>query len=139
MERYLEGAENYLDEKEWKQLTGRIVKFSMDYDEDLLGFWDGDARIETEPIYQVYEIIGNALERDDTEKFKGHLAEIIKSNDRESPIARDAMGLMEKLTGKAGWKASAADGSNRRYGAQTEVRKEESVWWLQPDASLFMS
>ena len=92
--------EEYLDEKEWQQLTGSIVKFSMDYDEDLLGFWDGDARIETEPIYQAYEIIGNALERNDTEKFKGHLAEIIKSNNKESPIARDAMVLMEKLTGK---------------------------------------
>lgn len=100
LEEYLEGAEKYLDEKEWQQLTGSIVKFSMDYDEDLLGFWDGDARIETEPIYQAYEIIGNALERNDTEKFKGHLAEIIKSNNKESPIARDAMVLMEKLTGK---------------------------------------
>ena len=100
LEEYLEGAEKYLDEKEWQQLTGSIVKFSMDYDEDLLGFWDGDARIETEPIYQAYEIIGNALKRNDTEKFKGHLAEIIKSNNKESPIARDAMELMEKLTGK---------------------------------------
>lgn len=100
LEEYLEGAEKYLDEKEWQQLTGSIVKFSMDYDEDLLGFWDGDARIETEPIYQAYEIIGNALERNDTEKFKGHLAEIIKSNNKESPIARDAIELMEKLTGK---------------------------------------
>lgn len=100
LEEYLEDAEKYLDEKEWQQLTGSIVKFSMDYDEDLLGFWDGDARIETEPIYQAYEIIGNALKREDTEKFKGHLAEIIKSNNKESPIARDAVGLMEKLTGK---------------------------------------
>ncbi len=100
LEEYLEGAEKYLDEKEWQQLTGSIVKFSMDYDEDLLEFWDGDARIETEPIYQAYEIIGNALERNNTEKFEGHLAEIIRSNNKESPIAKDAMALMEKLTGK---------------------------------------
>ena len=72
----------------------------MDHDEDLLGFWDGAARIETEPIYQAYEIIGNALERNNTEKFEGHLAEIIRSNNKESPIAKDAMALMEKLTGK---------------------------------------
>ena len=73
----------------------------MDHDEDLLRFWDGAARIETEPIYQAYEIIGNALERNDTEKFRAHLAEVIETDDKESPIVRDAIGLMEKLTGES--------------------------------------
>ena len=68
----------------------------MYYDEDLLGFWDGAARIETEPVYQAYEIIGNALERNATEKFRVHLAEVIETGDKESPIVRDAIGLMEK-------------------------------------------
>ena len=101
LERYLENAEKYLDGKERQELTGDIVKFSMDHDEDLLGFWDGAARIETEPIYQAYEIIGNALERNDTEKFRAHLAEVIETGDKESPIVRDAIGLMEKLTGES--------------------------------------
>ena len=73
----------------------------MYYDEDLLGFWDGAARIETEPVYQAYEIIGNALERNATEKFRVHLAEVIETGDKESPIVRDAIGLMEKLTGES--------------------------------------
>ena len=101
LERYMENAEKYLDGKERQELTGDIVKFSMDHDEDLLGFWDGAARIETEPIYQAYEIIGNALERNDTEKFRAHLAEVIETGDKESPIVRDAIGLMEKLTGES--------------------------------------
>ena len=101
LEEYMENAEKYLDEKERQGLTGDIVKFSMDHDEDLLGFWDGAARIETEPIYQAYEVIGNALERNDTEKFQTHLAEVIETGDKESPIVRDAIGLMEKLTGES--------------------------------------
>ena len=101
LEEYLKSAEEYLYGKERQGLTGDIVKFSMDYDEDLLGFWDGAARIETEPIYQAYEIIGNALERNDTEKFRTHLAEVIETGDKESPIVRDAIGLMEKLTGES--------------------------------------
>ena len=101
LEEYLKSAEEYLDGKERQGLTGDIVKFSMDYDEDLLGFWDGAARIETEPVYQAYEIIGNALERNDTEKFRAHLAEVIETGDKESPIVRDAIGLMEKLTGES--------------------------------------
>ena len=101
LEEYLKSAEEYLDGKERQGLTGDIVKFSMDHDEDLLGFWDGAARIETEPIYQAYEIIGNALERNDTEKFRAHLAEVIETDDKESTIVRDAIGLMEKLTGES--------------------------------------
>ncbi len=101
LEEYLKGAEEYLDGKERQGLTGDIVKFSMDHDEDLLGFWDGAARIETEPIYQAYEIIGNALEKNDTEKFRAHLAEVIETGDKESPIVKDAIGLMEKLTGES--------------------------------------
>ena len=101
LEEYLKSAEEYLDGKERQGLTGDIVKFSMDHDEDLLRFWDGAARIETEPIYQAYEIIGNALERNDTEKFRAHLAEVIETDDKESPIVRDAIGLMEKLTGES--------------------------------------
>ncbi|MEY8335789.1 DUF3849 domain-containing protein [Lachnospiraceae bacterium 47-T17] len=101
LEEYLKSAEEYLDGKERQGLTGDIVKFSMDHDEDLLRFWDGAARIETEPIYQAYEIIGNALERNDTEKFRAHLAEVIETDDKESTIVRDAIGLMEKLTGES--------------------------------------
>ena len=101
LERYMENAEKYLDGKERQGLTRDIVKFSMDHDEDLLGYWDGAARIETEPIYQAYEIIGNALERNDTEKFQAHLAEVIETGDKESPIVRDAIGLMEKLSGES--------------------------------------
>ena len=36
-------------------------------------------------------------------------------------------------------KARTADGSGGGYGAQTEVRKEGSVWLVLPDASFFMS
>lgn len=98
LEEYLENAGKYLDMKEYQALPGEIVKFSMDHGEDLLEYWDGDAEIETEPIYQAFEIIGNALARNDTEKFQAHLEEIIQKNPAETPIVKDAVKLMEKLT-----------------------------------------
>lgn len=100
LDEYLEDADRYLDEKRWQELTGEIVKFSMDYGEDLLGFWDGTAEIETESIYQAHEIIYNALARSDTGKFQAHLEEVLKINDAGSPAAEDAARLLEKITGK---------------------------------------
>lgn len=102
IQEYLEQAEKYLDQKEVQNLTSDIVKFELDYesDRDMLEFWDGKAEVETEPSYQVYEVIGNAVERKDTEKFVAHLEQIIHEHEVEEPITGAAADLLGKITGK---------------------------------------
>lgn len=101
LEEFMKNAEKYLDMKEVQSLTSDIVKFEMDYekDMDMLEFWDGEAEIEENPIYQVYEIIGNAIERKDTDKFTEHLKKVIESHGAEEPIVKDAADLLGRLTG----------------------------------------
>lgn len=101
LEEFMKNAEKYLDMKEVQSLTSDIVKFEMDYekDMDMLEFWDGEAEIEENPIYQVYEIIGNAIERKDTDKFTEHLKQVIESHGAEEPIVKDAADLLGRLTG----------------------------------------
>ncbi len=102
LEEYMENAEQYLDGKKAQILTGDIVEFEMKYETDLdmLAFWDGETEIETEPIYQVYEIIGNAIERKDTDKFTEHLKQVIEMHGAEEPIVKDAADLLGRLTGE---------------------------------------
>lgn len=102
LQEYLEQAEKYLDGKAVQNLTSDIVKFEMEYekDRDMLEFWDGKAEIEAEPIYQVYEIIGNAVERKDTGKFQAHLEQVIGEHRADEPITEAAADLLGKLTGK---------------------------------------
>ncbi len=101
LEEFMKNAEKYLGMKEVQSLTSDIVKFEMDYekDMDMLEFWDGEAEIEENPIYQVYEIIGNAIERKDTDKFTEHLKQVIESHGAEAPIVKDAADLLGRLTG----------------------------------------
>lgn len=101
LEEFMKDAEKYLDRKEVQSLTSDIVKFEMDYEQDMdmLEFWDGEAEIEENPIYQVYEIIGNAIERKDTDKFTEHLKQVIESHGAEEPIVKDAADLLGRLTG----------------------------------------
>lgn len=103
LEEFIKNAEKYLDMKEVQNLTSDIVKFEMDYEQDMdmLEFWDGEAEIEVEPIYQVYEIIGNAIERKDTDKFTEHLKQVIESHGAEEPIVKDAVDLLGRLIGSA--------------------------------------
>lgn len=103
LEEFIKNAEKYLDMKEVQNLTSDIVKFEMDYEQDMdmLEFWDGEAEIEVEPIYQVYEIIGNAIERKDTDKFTEHLKQVIESHGAEEPIVKDAADLLGQLIGSA--------------------------------------
>lgn len=86
-------------EKEIGELVSDIVDFEMTYepDRDMLEFWDGKARVETEPIYQVYEIISNALKRNDTSQFTGHLWQIIQEHSTEKSIVLAAAELFWKL------------------------------------------
>lgn len=102
LQEYLEQAEKYLDGKRVRDITSAIVKFEIGYeiDRDMLEFWDGEAEIETEPIYQVYEIIGNAVERKDTGKFQAHLEQVIREHRADEPITEAAADLLGKLTGK---------------------------------------
>lgn len=102
LEEYMENAEQYLDRKKAQMLTGDIVEFEMKYETDLdmLAFWAGEAEMETEPIYQVYEIIGNAIERKDTGKFTEHLRQVIETHGAEEPIVKDAAELLGRLTGE---------------------------------------
>ncbi len=95
LEEFMKNAEKYLDMKEVQGLTSDIVKFEMDYEQDMdmLEFWDGEAEIEENPIYQVYEIIGNAIERKDTDKFTEHLKQVIESHGAEEPIVKAAEDL----------------------------------------------
>lgn len=101
LEEFMKNAEKYLDMKEVQSLTSDIVKFEMDYEQDMdmLEFWDGEAEIEENPIYQVYEIIGNAIERKDTDKFTEHLKQVIESHGAEEAIVKDAADLLGRLTG----------------------------------------
>lgn len=86
-------------EKRIAAIVSDIVNFEMTYEKDLdmLKFWDGDAQIETEPIYQVYEIIGNALKRNDASKFIRHLLQIISQYSVDKPIGFAASKLFLKL------------------------------------------
>ena len=103
LEEFMKNAEKYLDMKEVQSLTSDIVKFEMDYEQDMdmLEFWDGEAEIEENPIYQVYEIIDNAIERKDTDRFTEHLKQVIESHGAEEPIVKDAADLLGRLTGSA--------------------------------------
>lgn len=102
LEEFMENAGQYLDMKEIQHLTSDIVRYELDYEQDLdmLKFWDGDAEIETEPIYQVHEIIGKALEKKETDKFVKHLEQVIHEHGAEEPIVKAAADLLGKITGK---------------------------------------
>lgn len=99
---FMENAEQYLNMKEIQNLTSDIVSYELNYEQDLdmLGFWDGDAEIEAEPIYQVHEIIEKALARKDVDKFVGHLEHVIHEHEAEEPIVKAAADLLGKITGK---------------------------------------
>lgn len=81
------------------RLVSDIVKFELDFekDVDMLEHWNGEAVIEQEPIYQVYEIIGDALERNDTTKFVEHLQKVICESKKTEPIWKAATELLEKF------------------------------------------
>lgn len=102
LEEFMENAGQYLDMKEIQHLTSDIVRYELDYEQDLdmLKFWDGDAEIETEPIYQVHEIIGKALEKKETDKFVEHLEQVIHEHGAEEPIVKAAADLLGKIAGK---------------------------------------
>ena len=102
LEEFMENAGQYLDMKEIQHLTSDIVRYELDYEQDLdmLKFWDGDAEIETEPIYQVHEIIGKALEKKETDKFVKHLEQVIHEHGAEEPIVKAAADLLGKIAGK---------------------------------------
>lgn len=102
LEEFMENAGQYLDMKEIQHLTSDIVRYELDYEQDLdmLEFWDGDAEIETEPIYQVHEIIGKALEKKETDKFVEHLEQVIHEHGAEEPIVKAAADLLGKIAGK---------------------------------------
>ena len=102
LEEFMENAGQYLDMKEIQHLASDIVRYELDYEQDLdmLKFWDGDAEIETEPIYQVHEIIGKALEKKETDKFVKHLEQVIHEHGAEEPIVKAAADLLGKIAGK---------------------------------------
>lgn len=102
LEEFMENAGKYLDMKEIQHLASDIVRYELDYEQDLdmLKFWDGDAEIETEPIYQVHEIIGKALEKKETDKFVEHLEQVIHEHGAEEPIVKAAADLLGKIAGK---------------------------------------
>lgn len=102
LEEFMENAGQYLDMKEIQHLTSDIVRYELDYEQDLdmLKFWDGDAEIETEPIYHVHEIIGKALEKKETDKFVEHLEQVIHEHGAEEPIVKAAADLLGKIAGK---------------------------------------
>jgi len=88
LEEFIKNAEKYLDMKEVQNLTSDIVEFEMAYEQnmDMLECWEGEAEIEENPIYQVFEIIGNAIERKDTDKFTEHLMRSLKLMDQRSQL-----------------------------------------------------
>lgn len=102
LEEFMKNAGKYLDMKEIQHLTSDIVRYELDYEQDLdmLKFWDGDAEIETEPIYQVHEIIGKAIEKKETDKFVKHLEQVIHEHGAEEPIVKAAADLLGKIAGK---------------------------------------
>lgn len=77
------------------KLTSEIVDYEMHYEpeRDMLEFWNGEAEIETEPIYQVYEIISNALRRKDTLEFTAHLSDVVQSQE-ERPKKQKVLDLL---------------------------------------------
>lgn len=60
----------------------------------MLECWDREAEIEENPIYQVIEIIGNAIERKDTDKFTERLMKVIEIHGSEESIVKAAGGLL---------------------------------------------
>jgi len=103
LEEFIKNAEKYLDMKEVQNLTSDIVEFEMNYEQDMdmLECWDGEAEIEENPIYQVFEIIGNAIKRKDTDKFTEHLMKVIETHGSEEPIVKAAEDLLGRITGSA--------------------------------------
>lgn len=100
LEEYLIDAEKHLDMQEIQKLTTDIMRFGMDYGEDLLDFWNGEAEFEPEPIYQAHDIIYNALARKDTDQYVSHLESLIHEHKADEPIVKDAADLLGRITGK---------------------------------------
>lgn len=100
LEEYLNKAEKLLDKQETQKLTTDIVKFSMNYKEDVLKFWNIEDDIDTNSLDQAHEIIFNALIKKDTDQYVGHLESLIHKHKAEEDIVKEAADLLGRITGK---------------------------------------